>query len=239
MKKFSLWILATVSCFIIGLGTFVFWIFSEPITEVSDPPKLCLAKKFPGKSVSLEDLKPQDYTPFGELEVFAEDKRVTDFYSAFSEEFFDKGKFYNAKSYPEIAAADEIYRFFWLRTFHNPVVIRVYRIGEEKFIVSKKTNGRSGYEYGQLILNQSRRLNDSEWCEFIGLLEKADFWNKKKVDVNKLANDGAMWDIEGVREKRYYMTGEQSPKQGGFRDACIYLMRISALNIDENAWEFY
>ena len=239
MKKFPLWILAAIGCFVVGLGMFVFWTFSKSIVEVSEPPKVCLAKRFPGKSVFIDELKPQDHTPFADTEFVADDKRVTDFYSAFGEEFFEKNKFNDGKAFPEIAMADEIYRFYWLRTFHNPVVIRVYRIGNEEFIVSKKTDGSGGYNYGKLIFNQSRKMSNSEWCEFIGLMEKADFWNRKKVDVKKLANDGAMWDIEGVRENRYYMTGEQSPKQGEFREVCIYLMRISGLNIDENAWEFY
>ncbi len=239
MKKFPLWISATIICCIVGLAAVIFWTLSKPIAEIGKPPQFCLAKKFPGRAVSIDDLKPQDYTPFEDLKLSTNSKRVTDFYSAFGEDFFEKDKFYDGKAFPKIAMAGELYRFFWLRTFHNPVVIRVYRIGNEKFIVSKKTDGMGGYDYGKLIFNQSRKLSDSEWCEFIGLLEKADFWNKKKVDVNKLANDGAMWDVEGVREKRYYMAGEQSPKQSEFRDACIYLMRISGLHIDENAWEFY
>jgi hypothetical protein len=160
-------------------------------------------------------------------------------FKAFQEERFEKDKFQNEKEFPDIAQATEIYRLFWLRTFDNPVVIRVYSLRGEKYIVAKQTDGKAGYGMGKLVKSVSRKLTDSEWCEFINLLDKADFWHKNKLDVATLANDGAMWDLEGVREGRYYSTAEQSPIEGSFYDACVYLMKISGLNIDKNSPDFY
>lgn len=85
----------------------------------------------------------------------------------------------------------------------------------------------------------SRKLSDSEWCEFINLLDKADFWNRQKMDIGTLSQDGAMWSLEGVREDRYYVVGVLSPIDGPFYDACLYLMKISGLDIDEHSPDFY
>jgi hypothetical protein len=46
---------------------------------------------------------------------------------------------------------DESYRFLWLRTFHKPVAIHVWRAGELHFIVVKRLNGHGGYDPAGLI----------------------------------------------------------------------------------------
>jgi hypothetical protein len=185
----------------------------------------------------VDKLNPRDRSIFDE-ERFAWDP-ADPFYSAFKEEHFDKSRFDSGKADHEIAEADEIYRFFWLRTFHNPYSFRVLRSGNDKVLVVKKTDGYGGYEPGSLVVNKTIKLNDQEWCNFLDLLDGADFWNKKKLSIGNLAKDGSFWSIEGIREHRYYVAGEQSPAGGKFREACIYLMRISGEHIDENAQEFY
>lgn len=237
MKKIPVWIFMSLACFAAGVCVAVWWTFSLPVEEVRKPIENCSPSKFPGKSVAISDLDARHRSVF-DKESFgtqSDDK----FYSAFQEERFEKDTFQNGKAYPEIAMADEIYRFFWLRTFHNPVIIRAYSLGDEKFIIVKQTDGHGKYETEKLILNRTRKLNDEEWCEFINLLDRADFWNMKKIEVGTLAQDGAFWNIEGVRDQRYYIAGEQSPIEGEFREACIYLMKISGLEIDKNGSEFY
>ncbi len=235
--KMSIWLTLVLGMIVIGIGAFAFWtnrLFSE---EIRQPAEICLSNKFPGKSVSIDELKADSRTVFSDTEFGTGEKY--EFYSAFQEEEFEKAKFDDEKSFPEIAKADEIYRFSWLRTFHNPYMFRAYRIGDDKLLVAKGTDGKGGYGIGNLILSKTRILSDREWCEFIRRLDEADFWSKEKIDVNTLAHDGSFWMIEGVRERRFYIAGEQSPRGGDFRDACMYLMRISGLNIDENSREFY
>lgn len=243
MKKIPAWFLIMMSSFVIGIIAVILWTFPSHLENIEPPAEICLSNKFPGNSISIDELKLQDRSVFTKSKIFDQSDSATqrndDLFTAFEEELFEKDKFQNGKAFPEIAMADEIYRFFWLRTFHNPVMIRLHRIGDKKYIVAKQTDGRSGYEIGKLVFNKTRQLSDEEWCRFIILLDKANFWTKSKIDVGHLANDGAFWNVEGVRDGRYYITGEQSPRTGKFRDACIYLMRISGLDINENAWEFY
>jgi hypothetical protein len=244
MKKVPVWFLITLISFFIGIFSVLWFAFPVIPDDVKPPGELCLSKKFPGKSVAIDELVPENRSVFDNSAIDADGKVILwgqpdQFYAAFAEEIFEKEKFRDARAFPEIAAADEIYRFFWLRTFHHPVMIRLSRKGDDKYLVVKQTDGRGGYEFGKLIVNETRKLKDSEWCEFIRRLDEADFWSKKKIDLSGLANDGAFWNIEGVREQRYYLSGEQSPDTGKFREACIYLMRISGLKIDENSREFY
>ncbi|MEQ1643091.1 MAG: hypothetical protein ABL959_06570 [Pyrinomonadaceae bacterium] len=198
---------------------------------------MCVSSEFPGKSVDIGLLNDADRSVYTDSKFSSQPDEK--FYSSFLEERFEKAKFEDEENYPDIANADEIYRFFWLRTFHNPYVFRAYRIGDDKFIVSKMTDGKGGYGIGTVADQKTRQLTDAEWCEFIALLDKANFWSKEKVDVKKLANDGAMWEMEGYRERRYYITGEQSPAGGEFREACLYLMQLSGFKIEEIVWEFY
>ena len=44
----------------------------------------------------------------------------------------------------------EIYRFTWLRTFHNPIVIRIERKGGSIELTAKASNGAGGYKPGKL-----------------------------------------------------------------------------------------
>lgn len=236
MKKIPVWLAISFVCFLLGVAAVIYFVI--PGGALPDVPgEICVSNKFPGKSVPINELNSETRSVF-EHSIYSSEPS-DEFFQAFQEERFEKDKFHNGKDFPDIAQPTEIYRFFWLRTFHNPVVIRVYRIGGEKYIVAKQTDGKGGYEPGKLIRNVSRKLSDSEWCEFINLLDKADFWNRQKMDIGTLSQDGAMWSLEGVREDRYYVVGVLSPIDGPFYDACLYLMKISGLDIDEHSPDFY
>src|SRR5690606_3456867 len=57
----------------------------------------------------------------------------------------------------------EIYRFTWLRTFHNPIAIRIERINSQYYLYWKRLSGAGGYEPGNLIEEKSRELTKLEW----------------------------------------------------------------------------
>lgn len=236
MKQIPLWLTISLGCFLLGVAAVIYLVMpGEGIPDI--PGEICISNKFPGKSVPIDDINSKTRSVFNSTEFFSEPS--DELFKVFQEEKFEGNKFHNGKAFPDIAQPSEIYRFFWLRSFHNPVVIRIYRIGGEKYIVAKQTDGKAGYQMGNLVKSVSRKLTDSEWCEFINLLDKADFWSKNKLDLATLSNDGAMWDLEGARDGRYYASGEQSPVDGSFYDACLYLMKISGLNIDEHSPDFY
>jgi hypothetical protein len=126
----------------------------------------------------------------------------------------------------------ESYRFLWLRSFHHPIAVRISKYGEQHFISVKETNGAGGYEPHQLILHQTRMLAPAEWAEFIRLINRACYWDLQSEDENIGGTDGARWILEAVTDGRYHIVDRWSPDGGSYRDACIYALRLSGLNID-------
>ena len=240
-KRFPLWIVVTAGTFLLGVAAVVLWLSGGRVEKVSVPFCYHESLSFPGHSINVNDLKTSDRSAYSESEFFGPVENK--FLNAFDEKPLDAETLSNGRADPDLAEADEIYRFFWLRTFHSPVLIRVQQLHGERSIVAKVTEGRAGYDPGKLTQTLSRKLSDSEWCELIGKLDEARFWSKDKIDGDRLAEDGSFWIVEGVKagstDRRYYVTGEQSPVEGSFRAACVYMMKLSGLPIDENGQDFY
>ncbi|MEN3327038.1 MAG: hypothetical protein V7638_1845 [Acidobacteriota bacterium] len=133
---------------------------------------------------------------------------------------------------------DESYRFLWLRTFHKPVAIHVWRAGDRHFIAVKRLNGRGGYDLGRFDLYWSHSLSENEWDAFMLHLEHARYWLMPTED-NRMMFDGAQWIMEGYREGRYHVVDRQSPDPDPYRDACLYLLRQSGLLAETPASEVY
>lgn len=124
----------------------------------------------------------------------------------------------------------ESYRFLWLRSFHHPIAVRLWRSGHSYFLLVKQLNGAGGYEPGTLVTNRTRRLTESEWNDFLNYLEKSCYW-QMPVDDEQRMPDGAQWILEGVRDNCYHIVDRQSPEVGDYREACLYLLKISGLNV--------
>lgn len=139
---------------------------------------------------------------------------------------------------PALENEDESYRFLWLRTFHKPVAIHVWRAGVRHFMIVKRLNGRSGYNPGRFDLYWSQSLSENEWDAFILHLEHSQYW-LMPTENDLLMFDGAQWIMEGYREGRYHVVDRQSPESGAYRDACMYLLRQSGLLAETPATEIY
>jgi hypothetical protein len=124
----------------------------------------------------------------------------------------------------------EIYRFTWLRTFHNPISIRIEKEGENYKLIWKLCNGAGGYEPGDLIVDKEKLIDKITWDEFKTKISNADFWN---LDIGRqtLGLDGAEWILEGVTSNNYYVVNMWSPTKGNFYDCCSYLIDLTDLNI--------
>jgi len=57
-------------------------------------------------------------------------------------------------------------------------------------------------------------------------LELACFWQMPTPNELMMC-DGAEWIMEGRREGRFHVVDRQSPDEGAYRDACLYLLRVS------------
>ena len=146
---------------------------------------------------------------------------------SFRNEWYSKYlKAMDVSSLNSIAESDETYRFLWLRTFHHPIAIRVWRKGEERNMVFKELDGAGGYDPGKLIANRTRRLTTDEWDKFIKLLQQASYWQLPKESKNG-GRDGAQWILEGKKDEQYHVVDRWSPEGGSYREACLYLLKLS------------
>src|SRR5581483_11779323 len=78
-------------------------------------------------------------------------------------------------------------------------------------------------------------ITQSEWDEFVRQLGAICYWKLATKD-DALGNDGAEWILEGIRENRYHLVNRWSPESGGYREACLYLLKLSKFNPGEIYW---
>jgi hypothetical protein len=133
---------------------------------------------------------------------------------------------------------EESYRFLWLRSFHRPVVVHVWRSGGGYFIVAKRLNGHGGYGPGTMDLYWARSLSENDWDAFQLQLEHSTYWQMQTED-RSFMTDGAQWIMESYREGHYHVVGRQSPQTGAYREACLFLLRQSGLLAETPADEVY
>ena len=114
----------------------------------------------------------------------------------------------------------EVYRFLWLRTFHNPVAVRLeFANGGSAALFAKVATGTGGFPDKQthLLQNLRRPISREQAQAFRKLLVKIDFWTLTS-DAGRGGEDGAEWIVEGVKQGRYHVAVEWSPKESGIRN---------------------
>ena len=128
----------------------------------------------------------------------------------------------------------EIYRFLWLRTFHNPVSIRIEKQNDKYTLTWKLCDGAGGYEPGQMTINETKTIDKETWDKFYSYLEAADFWNLNTIEVDILGTDGSQWILEGVNNERYHVVDRWTPSGGSYYDCCDFLIGLTDLKIKKD-----
>ncbi|HEV8592464.1 MAG TPA: hypothetical protein VGQ55_10205, partial [Pyrinomonadaceae bacterium] len=138
----------------------------------------------------------------------------------------------------ESADGAEKYRFLWLPTFHHPIYVRIENGHGGIRLSTKELDGAGGYEPGKVIRSRDITLDPKVWCEFLRRLDGASYWQLAK-DNNELGDDGSQWVLEGVKDGRYHIVDRWTPREGEYREACIYLLRLSGLDVDALKGDLY
>ncbi|OOQ58022.1 hypothetical protein BC343_10180 [Mucilaginibacter pedocola] len=125
----------------------------------------------------------------------------------------------------------EIYRFTWLRTFHNPIAIRIEKDGSNYKLYWSVCDGKGGYDPGKLVVAKSRNLNKQNWDNFLKKVSIAGFWTMR-TDKDFFATDGSQWILEGKVNTKYNVVEGWSPSAStGFYKCCDYLITLIDLKI--------
>ena len=236
MKRIFFHIAVSLFTFTVALCvTGMFRLYFKP--DVTLPEVVKIQREFscfPGRSARvLKSTSQTEYFPVAELSDDFWGRRFRNgWYSRQLEAM-------NELPLAALTQEDESYRFLWLRAFHQPVMVHVWRSGIRHFIVVKRLNGRSGYNVGTFDLYWSRSLSEDDWDSFLMRLEQSAFWLMPTNDDDVLAHDGAQWIMEGYREDRYHIVDRQSPAASAYADACLYLLKQSGLLAEIPSDEIY
>ncbi len=127
----------------------------------------------------------------------------------------------------------ETYRFTWLRTFHNPVVIRIEKDENNYTLTYKVCDRAGGYQAGNIKTDKTIEINSTAWNVFIQKIEAFKFWNCTQYGRLTMGTDGSEWILEGSKPTKYKVLTEWSPNSGLYREACLYLLSLTGLDIKE------
>jgi len=126
----------------------------------------------------------------------------------------------------------KVFRFTWLRTFHNPVVIGLENINDSVTLYWKVCDGAGGYDPGIIIDNKSKALTIKEWKDFVESVNSINFWNLPTTQSGILGTDGAQWILEGKELGKYHVVDRWSG--GTIEKVCLKLLELTDLKIKQD-----
>ena len=133
------------------------------------------------------------------------------------------------------AASDDTttYRFLWLRTFSQPISVRVSLHANEVRIEAFKLSGAGGYDPGVVSTHIEKVVTTSDWDKLEAALDKVEFWNlPTEPSTNDAGADGAQWIIEGERNGTYHVADRWSP-EGPYRELGLLFLQIAGISVTE------
>lgn len=126
----------------------------------------------------------------------------------------------------------EIYRFTYLRTFDNPIVIRLENSNDTIAIYWKVSDGAGGYEPGKIIENRNKKLTMLEWESFENKINSTNFWDLPTTEKDLLGTDGSQWILEGKKLGKYHVVDRWCG--GIISSLCKELIELTDLKIKGN-----
>lgn len=126
----------------------------------------------------------------------------------------------------------KVFRFTWLRSFHNPIVIGLENINDSITLYWKVCDGAGGYEPGKIIENKSKAVTIKDWKDFIASINSIDFWNLPTTKSGFLGTDGAQWILEGKKLGQYHVVDRWSG--GAIETVCLKLLKLTDLKIKKD-----
>lgn len=123
---------------------------------------------------------------------------------------------------------DEAYSLTWIPSFHEPVLVRVWRVGNESFMSAKTLDSKGWSKFGSVKESHTRSLTKSEWREIKDLLTRAGYWQLSETVDEILPNDGAVWLLNGLNARQYHWVRRRVPKDQ-YAEVCKRLIQLSGL----------
>ena len=125
----------------------------------------------------------------------------------------------------------EVYRFTWLRSFHNPIAVRIEKIKDKVMLYWSIGRGMGGYAPKGIKKERKRKISVTEWNYFIKLITASDYSNLPNEDYT-LMNDGALWVMEHKKSNIFEAKANNNPGVA-FTGPCNYLIKLANIKISE------
>jgi len=127
---------------------------------------------------------------------------------------------------------NEIYRFTWLRTFNNPVAIRIEKRDNQYLLFWKLSDGAGGYKPGRLSINKHKTIDKQIWDTFLNKLNEIGFWSLATNDDENLGFDGSQWILESKTPNQYHVVDRWTPNEKSkYYQTCNFLIDLTDLKI--------
>lgn len=138
------------------------------------------------------------------------------------------GNYLSALGEPSLFAAPNsdmrIYRFLWLRSFHDPIAVRVeIEPDGDALLYYVRASRARGYEPG-LIERKSRRLSAAQTASIERRFAKLSLCQPRDDDTHGL--DGSEWVYEMRSPTRYCAMNFWTPS-GKLADAGLQLLKLA------------
>ncbi|NDW13521.1 hypothetical protein D0T50_11535 [Bacteroides sp. 214] len=125
----------------------------------------------------------------------------------------------------------DVIRFTWLRTFHNPIAVRLENNKGTITVYWKKADGAGGYEPGKLVVNKKKIISEADWQKVIQKLQTKKFWQMPAVD-NEMGFDGSQWILEANISGKYHIVDRWCG--GDIQDLCMMVFNLTGLKIKKD-----
>lgn len=125
----------------------------------------------------------------------------------------------------------EIFRFTWLRSFNNPITVRLHEDNGDYFVHFAIGKGAGGYEPEGIKKIGKRKISKKALSEFKKEFEKLNY-NSLPNDYYVLMTDGADWNLEYKYGKQFYSKNTNSPSLQ-FQKVCMLLIDMANIKIDK------
>ena len=124
----------------------------------------------------------------------------------------------------------DVYRFTWIRTFKNPIVVRITKKDSSVSLIWKSTNGLGGYYAGNIKKNGSKELSLKEWEKLKKKIKKCKFEKLPSAEKSH-GKDGANWILEGANANGYHVVNKRNARKTAIGKVCLYLLDLTDLKL--------
>jgi uncharacterized protein YneR len=137
----------------------------------------------------------------------------------------------------------ESFRFTWLRTFDNPIVVTLKKTGNKIQLYAVRLDGAGGYDPGKITERRNEVITPKEYDEFSKIIEESNFWTRKseyQIFQEAVENsgevivttDGAQWIFEGSNYYKVHSFDRTSPNEDAIYKIGIFLLEKSKVKLN-------